>query len=198
MSLTRIAAFALIILTSSAVAARAEETIVFMRHAEKPPEGLGQLTCQGLNRAIALPDVLTAKFGKPDFIYAPNPAVKINDPSGSYFYVRPLATIEPTAIRHGVSVNTNYGYTDLAGMEGRLISASKADNTIFVTWEHSQLVALVQRIMNHYGGGAAVPAWQTGDYDTLYVVHVNYIGSSIEAQFQRDQQGLNNRPTACP
>jgi hypothetical protein len=83
MSLTRIAAFTLIILTSSAVAARAQETIVFMRHAEKPPEGLGQLTCQGLNRAIALTDVLTAKFGKPDFIYAPNPSVKINDPSGS-------------------------------------------------------------------------------------------------------------------
>jgi hypothetical protein len=97
-----------------------------------------------------------------------------------------------------VSVNTNYGYTDLAGMEGRLISASKADTTIFVTWEHSQLVALVQRIMNHYGGGAAVPAWQTGDFDTLYVVHVDYIGSSIQAQFQRDQQGLNNRPTTCP
>jgi hypothetical protein len=181
-----------------AIDARADETIVFMRHGEKPSAGLGQLTCQGLNRAIALADVLTAKFGKPDFIYAPDPTVKINDPSGSYFYVRPLATIEPTAIRHGVSVNTNYGYTDLAGMEGRLISAAKADDTIFVAWEHTQLVALVQRIMNRYGGGAAVPAWPTGDYDTLYVVHVNYIGGSIQAQFQRDQQGLNDRATTCP
>ncbi|NNG64566.1 histidine phosphatase family protein, partial [Pseudomonas fragi] len=30
------------------------QTLVFMRHAEKPADGLGQLNCQGLNRAIAL------------------------------------------------------------------------------------------------------------------------------------------------
>jgi hypothetical protein len=31
------------------------ETIIFIRHGEKPLSGLGQITCQGLNRALALP-----------------------------------------------------------------------------------------------------------------------------------------------
>ena len=41
-----------------------------LRHGEKPLLGLGQLTCKGLNRALALPQVLLAKFGKPSFIFA--------------------------------------------------------------------------------------------------------------------------------
>jgi hypothetical protein len=178
--------------------ARAQQTIVFFRHGEKPAGGYGQLTCQGLNRALALPDVLNAKFGKPQFLYAPNPTVKIPDPAGSFYYVRPLATIEPTAIRFGLSVNTNYGYSDVVGLESRLITVDKANTTIFVSWEHAYLVKVVQNIMNHYGGGAAVPPWTTGDYDALYIVHVDYLNGSIHAQFQRDQEGLNNRLTTCP
>ena len=44
--------------------------IVLIRHAEKPPEGY-KLSCQGVNRANALPPVLYAKFGLPDIIYIP-------------------------------------------------------------------------------------------------------------------------------
>ena len=59
------------------------ETIVMVRHGEKPPGGLGQLTCKGLNRALALPSVLIGRFGKPDYIYAPNPSVQVNDGNSS-------------------------------------------------------------------------------------------------------------------
>jgi hypothetical protein len=182
----------------AAIPAHAEQTIVFLRHGEKPPAGLGQLTCQGLNRSLALPDVLLGKFGKPDYLYAPNPAVKMTDPGGSFFYVRPLATIEPTAVRAGVSINTGYGYTDIASLQQLLIKSSKADTTIFIAWEHAYLVKLVQNIMNQYGGGVSVPAWTTGDYDSLYVVTVNYTSSGITAQFHRDTEGLNGQPTVCP
>lgn len=34
------------------------QTLVFLRHAEKPGEGLGQLNCQGLNRALDLATLL--------------------------------------------------------------------------------------------------------------------------------------------
>ena len=40
------------------------ETIVCIRHGEKPLLGLGQLTCKGLNRALALPQVLLANAWK--------------------------------------------------------------------------------------------------------------------------------------
>lgn len=179
--------------------ARAEQTIVFFRHAEKPAAGLGQLTCQGLNRALQLPDVLFARFGRPNWAYAPNPTMKIGDSSGSYYYVRPLATIEPAAIRAGLSVNTKYGYSEISGLQSLLITPRKADSTIFVAWEHAYLVKIVQNIMNTYGGGSTVPPWVTGDYDSLYVVRVNYSPSgSITARFEHDFEGLNNQPTGCP
>jgi hypothetical protein len=176
----------------------AEQTIVFFRHGEKPAGGLGQLTCQGLNRALALPDVLLAKFGRPDYLYAPNPAIKMSDPAGSFYYVRPLATIEPVAIRAGRSVNTRYGYNDVSGLRQVLVMSSKADSTIFVSWEHAYLVKVVQSIMNAYGGGQTVPAWTTGDYDSLYIVRLTYTSGGIDAQFERDREGLNGLPTSCP
>ena len=177
---------------------QAEQTIVFFRHGEKPSGGLGQLTCQGLNRALALPDVLLDKFGTPDYLYAPNPAVKMSDPAGSFYYIRPLATIEPVAIRTGRSVNSGYGYNDVTGLRNILIRSTKANATIFVAWEHAYLVKIVQSIMDAYGGGAPVPAWTTGDYDSLYIVRVNYANGSIDARFERDREGLNGLPTACP
>lgn len=197
-SLARPFSLSIVMLLVSVAASSAEQTIVFFRHGEKPSSGLGQITCQGLNRALALPDVLFAKFGKPQWAYAPNPSQKISDPSGSYFYVRPLATIEPAVIRAGISVNTNYGYTDVSGLRSVLIRSSKANSTIYVAWEHAYLVKIVQSIMNAYGGGARVPAWTFGDYDALYVVRVRYTTSGISATFELDSQGLNGLPTSCP
>jgi hypothetical protein len=186
------------LLLFAAVDARAEQTIVFMRHGEKPSGGYGQLTCQGLNRALALPDVLLTRFGKPTYAYAPSPAVQIVDSAGTFYYVRPLATIEPTAIRAGINVRTKYGYTDISTLEAALITSTKADTTVFVAWEHDYLVKVVQNIMNHYGGGAKVPAWITGDYDTLFIVRVTYINGTPTARFSKEQEGLNNQSTTCP
>jgi hypothetical protein len=183
------------VLVGLASNARAEQTIVFFRHGEKPASELGQLTCQGLNRALQLPDVLFARFGKPQWAYAPNPTMQV----GGYYYVRPIATLEPAAIRAGISVNTKYGYTETAGLQSLLINPKKADSTIYVAWEHAYLVKAVQGIMNAYGGGVTVPAWVTGDFDSLYVVRVNYSSSgSISARFEHQFEGLNGQPTTCP
>jgi hypothetical protein len=190
----------ILVLLFMAVAADvgAEQTIVFFRHGEKPSGGYGQITCQGLNRALALPAVLAAKFGKPAYLYAPNPTVKVSDPAGSFYYVRPLATIEPTAIRLGMPVNTKYGFSEIDRLQASLITSTKANSTTFVAWEHAYLVKVVQKIMTAYGGGFLVPAWTSGDYDSLYVLRVNYGSTGITAQFERDREALNGQPTACP
>jgi hypothetical protein len=185
------------LLVVSAAQARAEQTLVFFRHGEKPSAGLGQLTCQGLNRALALPTVLISRYGTPAYLYAPNPAVKVTDPGGSFYYVRPLATIEPIAIRIGKSVNTSVGYSDVAGLEALLVNASKDNTTIFIAWEHIYLQKVVQDLMTKYGGGVTVPAWASTDYDSIYVVQVNYT-SAITATFHKDAEGLNGQPTSCP
>jgi hypothetical protein len=192
----RILWMAIVLIVCSGLSANAEETLVFMRHAEKPAAGLGQLTCQGLNRALALPTILLSRYGTPDFVYAPDPNVKMQDPGGSFYYVRPLATIEPTAIRAQKSVNTKYGFNAITGLQSLLIQRSKADATIFIAWDHTYLPKLVQNIMNEYGGGVRVPAWVTGDFDSLYVVRVNYTGS-ISATFHIEKEGLNGQPTSC-
>ena len=188
---------AFILLVVAIGEAQAEQTIVFFRHGEKPSGGYGQLTCQGLNRALALPSVLLPKFGKPHFLYAPNPNVKIPDAAGNFYYDRPLATMEPLAIRVVKDVRTKYGYNEIASLESALITPSRNNTTIFVAWEHLYLQKIVQNIMNKYGGGVTVPAWPSTDYDSLYVVRVNY-GTTITAQFQRDREWLNGQPTACP
>jgi len=174
------------------------ETIVFFRHGEKPSGGYGQLTCQGLQRAIALPQVLTGRFGNPQYLFAPNPTVLVPDAAGSFYYVRPIATIEPTAIRLGLPLNTRFGYNDAAGLQAELTSATYASSTVFVAWEHQYLQTIVQNLMNQYGGGAPVPAWVTGDYDSLYVVRLTHTGGAITAQFVHESEGLNGLPTTCP
>jgi hypothetical protein len=174
------------------------ETIVFLRHGEKPSGGYGQITCQGLRRALALPPVLTGRFGKPNFIFAPNPVPKVGDVAGNFYYVRPLATIEPTAISLGMPVHAGYGFTDVAGIKAELTNPAYASSTIFVAWEHLKLVEIVQSIMNTYGGGQTVPAWPSGDYDSLYVVTLTNSGGTITATFDQQVEGLNNLPTSCP
>lgn len=174
------------------------ETIVFLRHGEKPSNGYGQLTCQGLNRSLALPPVLTSKYGNAQYVFAPNPAVQVADPAGSFYYVRPLATIEPTAVRLGLPVNTEYGYTDVTGMQNELTSSTYASSTIFVAWEHEYLPEIAQAILNQFGAGVTVPAWTYGDYDTLYIVKITRTASSTTAQFSLDAEGLNGQSTTCP
>jgi hypothetical protein len=181
----------------SAGQARADQTIAFFRHGEKPANGYGQLTCQGFHRALALTTVLKGMFGKPTYLYAPNPAVQVPDPAGSFNYVRPLATIEPTAVRFGLPVNTKYGYTDIASLRASLITSAKDNTTAFVVWEHDYLVKVVQSIMHSYGGGVAVPSWVYGDYDSIYVVRVNYATGTPQAQFHKMTEGLNGQPTTC-
>ncbi len=176
----------------------ATETMVFFRHGEKPSGGYGQLTCQGLQRALALPPVLKALYGDPQYLFAPNPTPQVPDAAGSFYYVRPLATIEPTAIRLGLPVSAQYGYTDIAGLQAALVSITYATATVFIAWEHLKLQELVQNLMNAYGGGVTVPAWPSGDYDSLYVVRLTRANGTTTAQFVRDYEGLNNLSTSCP
>jgi regulation of enolase protein 1 (concanavalin A-like superfamily) len=183
---------------TAASATTGTETLVFMRHGEKPTGGYGQLTCQGLQRSIALPAVLISHYGNAQYVFAPNPAVMVPDAAGSFYYVRPLATIEPTAIRLGLPVNVQFGYTNISGLQGALVDPNYANSTIYIAWEHLYLQQVVQNLMNAYGGGVTVPAWSSTDYDSLYVVRLTYANGTITGQFTHDYEGLNNLTTVCP
>ena len=102
--------------------AHADTSIIIVRHGEKTALGLGQLSCRGLNRSLALAPVLLSRYGNPVDIYAPNPSVKKIDKGVSYAYVRPLATIEPLAIRAGLPVNVDFGMADITQLAEALLA----------------------------------------------------------------------------
>ncbi len=177
----------------------AVETIVMVRHGEKPPQGLGQLDCQGLNRALALPAVIDAMFGKPAAIFAPNPSIEKIDQGVAYDYIRPLATIEPTAIAFGLPVNASIGLTDIATLKARLADPQFQNAFVLVGWEHIQIVQLARSLMSDFGGDpAGVPQWKGSDFDGIYVVRISRSAGKASATFERREEGLSGQPASCP
>ena len=180
--------------------AYAGQTIVFLRHGEKPPQGLGQLDCQGLNRALALPAVLQARFGAPTAIYAPDPGFTAKDKGIAYNYIRPLATIEPTAIGLGMPVNTAFGLEQIGQLEQALLTPANRSATIFVAWEHNLARQAVQHLVSAAGGDAGqVPPWGHDDFDSLYVLRVTWRQDKpVSVRFEKQAEGLDHLSNVCP
>lgn len=176
------------------------ETVVFLRHGEKPADGRGQLTPQGFNRALALSEVLPRMFGKPDALFAPDPREKVADPSGLCNYVRPLATIEPTAIRLDLPVQTPCGYKDIAELDEALSGPTYARATVFVVWEHKFAQRAAALLFQEFGGDPSeIPAWPRDDYDSLYVVTIRRVsGHAPTATFKLEHEGLDGQSTTMP
>jgi hypothetical protein len=175
------------------------ETLVFVRHGEKPAAGLGQLSCKGLNRALALPAVIAAKYGKPDAIYAPDPGEQKDDSGKPYYYVRPLATVEPTAIQFGLPIQTPYGYSQIGKLSDALVDPKWRGRTILVGWEHREIETLVRKIVESHGGNPDdVPKWKSVDFDSIYVLHIDWSKSAPQVSFAHDREGLDGRSDDCP
>ena len=182
-----------------ALADDSTETIVIMRHGEKPVGGYGQLNCQGLNRAMALPRVLRKLFGKPDAIFAPDPSSAVDDPAGRADYVRPLATIEPTAVAFERPIVADIGFDDVAGLATRLQQPAYRSSLVFVAWEHVKGEAVARVLLAANGGDArSVPKWGHSDFDSLYVVKLVPSGAGRKASFTLMREGLDGQPTTCP
>jgi hypothetical protein len=183
--------------SASSAGATTVETLVCVRHGEKPSDGLGQLTCRGLNRALALPKVLLGKFPAPQFVFAPNPTEKSE--GGKYNYVRPLMTIEPTAIRCGLPVNTDIGAKEINVLETELQKESYRNATVYIAWEHSLLDDFAKDMVKSHGGDASqVPAWASSDFDTIFVIKITRDHGHESVVFATDHEGLNNLSDDCP
>jgi hypothetical protein len=185
--------------TTSVRSDDATQTLLFIRHGEKPDEGLGQLNCQGLNRALALPPVIARSFGRPDFIFAPNPSYSKSDAGQPYDYVRPLATVEPTAIFFKLSVDTSFGFSQISDLQAALekLQTRHPGNLVLIAWEHNEIEALVKTILTAHGSDpATVPKWQRDDFDSIYVVTINTKESTASLAIKHE--GLDGRSTSCP
>ena len=138
-----------------------------------------------------------SKFGKPDEIYAPDPTGKSHDLGGSFDYVRPLATIEPTAIRLGMPVNCDYRFDHIKDLEKELLEPQHAGKLIFVAWEHKYLNQMVKDLLQLKGGNPnQVPDWPWNEYDRIYILRIP--AGSGPITFAQDQENLNNVSNDCP
>jgi hypothetical protein len=180
---------------------QAQETIIAIRHAEKPPGSLGQLTCKGLNRALALPKVLIPRYGKPDRIYAPDPGTHIGQLGNlSYSYVRPLMTIEPTAIQLEMPVNALIGFKNVRQLKKELLAPENANSVIYLAWEHVYLNEFAKRLLKTFGEDPSlVHDWPNDEYDRIYVFRIKDVGGKKGLTFSVEQQGLTGSLSdKCP
>ena len=159
--------------------------IVIVRHGEKPKTG-DNLTCQGLNRALALPDTLHKRFGKPDHSYVPT--IKTGSSTSS---ARMFQTITPYAVRYGLAVNTNYPESDTVKFAKHLKTKK---GLILVVWEHTNIPGIARNL-----GVKNPDPWVGTDFDSIWIIDFvqNKKTKAITIYYSTQQEGIT--PSAnCP
>lgn len=169
------------------------QTLVFIRHAEKPNNNSGQLTCKGLNRALALPDILIKRFGKPDALFASSP---YQNKLGSS--LRAVQTISPLAIRVSLPIHLNFHATEIKELQNVLLNEKNNNAVIVIVWEHDNLVKIVKNIMKNKGGDPnLIPKWKKDDFDSIYVLKINHDDAEKDIIFEHEKQGVTNLIDEC-
>ena len=178
------------------------QTLVFMRHAEKPADGLGQLNCQGLNRAIDLATLLPQRYGKADYVFAADPSRQVEEGADddAYSYVRPLMTINPSAIKLGLPINLEYSANDTRALANELTDDKYHNATIYTAWSHGYLPELINGVASKALGKKTTLTddWSGGDFDSLYVLTLTWKDGKASLLSRVDKQGLNNGAKGCP
>ncbi|WP_110969406.1 histidine phosphatase family protein [Pseudomonas huaxiensis] len=178
------------------------QTLIFLRHAEKPGEGLGQLNCQGLNRALDLATLLPEKFGKADYVFAANPSREVEEGANddSYSYLRPLMTISPSAIKLGLPVNIEYGANDTGALARELLSNKYRNATVYTAWSHGYLPELINTVAGKALGEDRVITedWENSDFDSLYVLTLTWRDGKATMLSRNVKQGLDGGDVQCP
>lgn len=195
------------LLTFEALESRAQpvdgtQTLVFLRHAEKPGEGLGQLNCQGLNRALDLATLLPEKFGPADYVFAANPSREVEEGSNdnAYSYIRPLMTISPSAIKLGLPVNIDFGANDTGDLADELLQDKYRNATVYTAWSHGYLPELINTVAGKALGEkrTITDDWDGEDFDSLYVLTLTWHDGKASLLSRNYKQGLDNGDLACP
>jgi hypothetical protein len=147
-----------------------DQKIVLMRHAEKPQDG-DNLSCQGLNRSLALPKVLNEIIGIPDHIYIPS--IK-NDQSTKH--VRMLQTITPFAVQYNLKINSEYNEDEIKKV---LKEIKNKQGTILIVWSHTELPDFAKEI-----GIKKSMKWEKNDFDSLWVIQNNGQKTNLSVEKQ--------------
>lgn len=144
--------------------------IVIIRHGEKPTEG-DNLSCAGLNRALALPAVLNQLMPSP-----PNltfvPVIGTNDKDTTR--VRMLQTVMPYAVQHNLTINSDFM---VANTEAFARQLRQLRGTVLVVWEHNNIVDIAREL-----GLEEVLDWPDTDFDSIWTISFSGGGAKGKAK----------------
>jgi len=178
-----------------------EKTIVVIRHGEKNYPDHGTLSCKGLNRSLALPNLLVKRYGNISGIYASKPIFINNDINNDEYFrsihLRPILTINPLASQLNKTININFNYKTKYGNESL---ATKLHNNppgvYIVSWEHYHIPLLVHYIMKNYKQNIDIQNWNNLDFDRIYVIRIFKNGKvSLNVEKEKLNLKLSN---LCP
>lgn len=150
--------------------------VVIIRHGEKPADG-DNLSCQGQNRALQLPAVLTQKFGTPNYVYVP--ALE-NDKSTAHS--RMFQTASPLAIKYNLTINSKYSSKNSEKIAKHVL---KQTGTVLMVWDHSSIQDLAEKL-----GVTHATQWNDDDFDSIWLITF----ADGEAKLAQDKEGLNPAP----
>lgn len=160
-------------------ASAAGKKIIIIRHGEKPGDG-DNLSCKGLNRALALPQVLYSKFGLPSAVFVPS----INGGKKTST-ARMYQTVVPFAVKYNLTVNSKFDVDDAEGLAGAL---KQIEGTSLVVWEHKNINDIAKAL-----GVQQKLKWESDDFDGIWIVTLDANGATVTM----DKEGLSPKD-ACP
>ncbi len=162
--------------------------IVIIRHGEKPAEG-DNLSCAGLNRALALPAVLNRLMPTPpDYTFVPVVGTDDRDTTR----VRMLQTAMPYAVQHNLTINSNFMVENTKAFAKQL---RKLRGTVLVVWEHHSIRKITKKL------GIKDPQdWPDADFDSIWTISFSGGGAKGKAKRPVLTKGREHiRPSAiCP
>lgn len=162
--------------------------IIIIRHGEKPVEG-DNLSCAGLNRALALPAVLSQLMpSPPDYTYVP----LIGTDSKNTSTARMFQTVVPYAVQHNLVVNSDYLVDNTAGLAKEL---RYQRGTTLVVWEHNSIPEITKAL-----GIKGPLEWPDADFDSIWTIAFSGGGAKGKAKhptLTRSQQHIQPAAT-CP
>jgi hypothetical protein len=132
--------------------------VVIIRHGEKPAQG-DNLSCAGLNRALALPTVLNQLLPTPpNYTYVP--LIGTNGQKTST--ARMFQTITPYAVQHNLTINSDYTVANTPGIAKEL---RRKRGTVLLVWEHESIPKIVKKL-----GIKESLEWPDADFDSIWTI----------------------------
>ena len=160
-------------------------TVYIIRHGEKPKKG-DNLSCAGLNRALALPPVLTKLVGKPDYTYVPTMDTGTHTKS-----VRMFQTVTPFAVQQGLAINSQFPESDTTAAATDVLTRR---GVVLMVWEHTNIPGLARQL--------GVPdtydlTWKGTDFDRIWIITFKAAANNglQFSSFVKGREGINPSDT---